>query len=63
MPGGQELLAFAEAVIGPDRAALDKIRNDLAAALSPGVVSAASGLSAANFTKNDRIANGLGDAR
>ena len=53
------MLAFAEAVIGPDRAALDKIRNDLAAALSPGAVSAASAI-AANFTKNDRIANGLG---
>ena len=59
MPGGDLLLAFADAVIGPDRARLDKARSALAEGLSPAAVTAASAI-AANFTKNDRIANGLG---
>ena len=59
MPGGGELLAFAEAVIGPDRAVLDKARNALAEALGPAAVSAAAAI-AAEFTKDDRIANGCG---
>jgi len=57
--GGPELLAFAEAVLGADRGALDDARNALAQRLSPAAVGAAS-IIAADFTKNDRIANGLG---
>ena len=59
VPGGDLLLAFADAVIGPDRAALDQARDALATGLGPAAVSAAAAI-AANFTKNDRIANGLG---
>lgn len=59
VPGGDLLLAFADAVIGPDRAALDQARDALAAGLGPAAVPAAASI-AANFTKNDRIANGLG---
>ena len=59
VPGGVELLAFSAAIIGSDKAALDKARNDLVAALSPAAVTAAAAV-AANFSKNDRIANGCG---
>jgi hypothetical protein len=59
VPGGDLLLAFADAVIGNDPAALDRARTALAEGLSPAAVSAAAAV-AANFTKNDRIANGLG---
>ena len=59
VPGGKEILNFSEALIGPDRSILDKARLELAYILSPAAVSAASAI-AANFTKNDRIANGCG---
>ena len=59
VPGGAELLAFAEAVISADAQALDKARNALSQTLGPNAISAASAI-AANFTKNDRIANGCG---
>ena len=59
VPGGKEILNFAEALIGPDRSTLDKTRLDLANTLGPEAISAASAI-AANFTKNDRIANGCG---
>ncbi len=59
VPGGALLMAFADAVIGSDRAALDDARAALAAGLGPAAVSAASAV-AANFSKNDRVANGLG---
>ena len=59
VPGGKEILFFAEALIGSDRGALDKARIDLAETLGPASVTAASAI-AANFTKNDRIANGCG---
>jgi len=59
VPGGELLLAFADAVIGADPAALDSARSALAEELGPAAVSAAAAV-AANFTKNDRIANGLG---
>ena len=59
MPGGKEILAFADAVIGPDRAAADRARQDLADSLGPVAVPAAAAI-AATFTKNDRIANGSG---
>jgi hypothetical protein len=57
--GGAELLVFADAILGTDRGALDKAREALAAKLGATAVAAAS-IIAANFTKNDRIANGLG---
>ncbi len=56
---GAELLAFADAVLGHDSTALDDARKALAERLGPAAVSAAS-IIAANFSKNDRIANGLG---
>lgn len=59
VPGGAELLAFADAVIGPDADALDAARAGLAAALGPHSVSGGASI-AANFSKNDRIANGCG---
>ena len=59
VPGGKEILAFADAAIGPDRPALDRARADLAEALGPKAVPAASAI-AATFTKNDRLANGTG---
>ena len=59
MPGGALLLAFADAVIGPDRATLDAARSALAEGLGPAAVPAAAAI-AANFSKNDRIANGAG---
>ena len=49
MPGGNLLLAFADAVIGPDVAALDAARNALADGLGPAAVSAAAAI-AANFS-------------
>ena len=59
VPGGQELLRFATAIIGYDRIELDAARLDVAKAIGPAAVTAASAV-AANFTKNDRIANGCG---
>ena len=59
VPGGHLLLAFADAIIGTDRVALDAARSALAEGLSPAAVTAASAI-AANFSKNDRIANGVG---
>ena len=61
VPGGKELLAFSDAVIGPDRKALDDARAGLAAELGSAAVPAAAAV-AANFTKDDRIANGCGIA-
>jgi hypothetical protein len=58
-PGGKELLAFSDALLGPDLALLDKARTALKDSLGPAAVSAAS-IVAATFTKNDRIANGTG---
>ncbi len=59
VPGGPELLEFAEAVIGPDRARLDAARNTLAEKLSRATVTGASAI-AGNFSKNDRIADAIG---
>ena len=59
VPGGPLLLAFADAVIGDDKAALDRARDALAEGLGPAAVSGAASI-AGNFSKNDRIANGLG---
>jgi hypothetical protein len=59
VPGGAALLAFSNAVLGSDRAELDKARDALVAELGSAGLTAAAAI-AANFTKNDRIANGLG---
>jgi hypothetical protein len=59
VPGGAELLAFAAAIIGNDSKALDAARLAVAEAIGPQAVPAASAI-AANFSKNDRIANGCG---
>jgi hypothetical protein len=59
VPHGDLLLVFAEAIIGADRAALDAARNALIKALGPEAIAGASAI-AGNFTKNDRVANGLG---
>jgi AhpD family alkylhydroperoxidase len=56
--GGAQLMAFADAVLGTDGVELDRARKALAAHLTPAAVSAAS-IIAANFSKNDRIADGL----
>lgn len=53
------MLAFADALVGTDAPALDQARQALDARLGPAAVAAAS-IIAANFSKNDRIANGLG---
>ena len=58
-PGGSELLAFSDAILGPDLAELDKARSTLEVSLGPAAISAAS-IIAATFTKNDRVANGTG---
>lgn len=59
VPHGALLLAYADAVIGTDRAALDKARAAVAGALGPEAVSGVAAV-AANFSKNDRVANGIG---
>ncbi len=56
---GDVLLAFAEAVIGTDRGALDEVRAALADALGDVAVSGAAAV-AGNFSKNDRVANAIG---
>ncbi len=53
------MLAYSDTVIGPDLGALKEARDALANTLGPAAVSAAAAI-AANFSKNDRIANGLG---
>lgn len=59
VPGGELLLAYADAIIGSDLGALNDARDALAAGLGSAAVSGAAAI-AANFSKNDRIANGLG---
>ncbi len=57
--GGRVLLDFAEALLETDVAELNRARSALSAELGPAAVAAAS-IIAGNFTKNDRIANGIG---
>ena len=59
VPGGAELLIFSEALICADRMALEAARTALENVLGAAAIPAASAV-AANFSKNDRIANGLG---
>ncbi|NNL84250.1 MAG: hypothetical protein HKP27_01275 [Myxococcales bacterium] len=56
---GAALVRFVDALLSPGEEALAEARRSLAAALGPDAVCAAS-LVAANFSKNDRIANALG---
>ena len=58
-PGGTELLAFSDALLGSDLDTLNAARKTLEEALGPPAVTAAS-IIAATFTKNDRVANGSG---
>ena len=58
-PGGSELLAFSDAVLGSNLDELDRARTALENSLGPAAVSSAS-IIAATFTKNDRVANGTG---
>ena len=57
VPGETELLAVEAAIIGNDALALDAARLAVAEAIGPHAVPGASAI-AANFSKNDRIANG-----
>ena len=57
--GGRELFNFAGALLGTDLNELNLARGELAGTLGPAAVAAAS-IIAGNFTKNDRIANGIG---
>ena len=59
LDGGDALLAFAGAVVGTDPEELVRARKALAEQLSPAALVAAACI-AANFTRDDRIANGLG---
>lgn len=59
VPHGDKLIAYAEAIVGTDRSALDSARAALADALGDVAVAGAAAI-AANFTKNDRVANGIG---
>ena len=59
MPGGPELLAFSDAVLGKDRDQLDQVRQALHDSLGPKAVVAAAAI-AATFSKNDRVANACG---
>ena len=56
---GNRLIRFVDRLLGPGESELAEARDDLAAALGGEAVCAAS-LVAANFSKNDRIANALG---
>jgi hypothetical protein len=56
---GDALLAFSGAVVGTDCATLDHARAEVAERLGPAALVAAAYITA-NFTRDDRIANGLG---
>jgi len=59
VPGGAELLTFSDTLLGTDRTALDAGRKALEQKLGSVAVARAAAV-AANFTKNDRIANAVG---
>lgn len=56
---GEALLAFADAVSGPDHAAIIGARAGLLECMGPGALVQASAI-AANFSMNDRAANAIG---
>ncbi|MEX2481400.1 MAG: hypothetical protein WD928_11105 [Gammaproteobacteria bacterium] len=53
------LIEYADSLLGADRARLDSARAALAARLGADAVVGAAAI-AANFSKNDRIANAIG---
>lgn len=53
VPGGRELLAFSDAVLGADKDHLDQERLDLADALGPQAVSAAAWVNGQKFERNN----------
>lgn len=59
IPDGDVLLGFASAVVGPDAAALGKARAALVDRLG-GDALVASSIIAANFSRNDRLADAIG---
>lgn len=56
---GDVLLAFADAVTGPDHAAMEKARAGLLQRMGPRALVEAAAI-AANFSMNDRAANAMG---
>lgn len=59
VPGGSQLIAFADALVGPDAAALARARVALDAALGADAIVGAAAI-ASIFSMNDRIANAIG---
>jgi hypothetical protein len=59
VPHGKVLSDYCDALAGRDPAALAAVRAAVVAALGSAAVVGAAAV-AANFTKNDRLANGLG---
>ena len=59
IPDGDVLLAFASAVVGPDTGELERARVALVDRLG-GDALVASSVIAANFSRNDRLADAIG---
>ena len=59
MPGGAALLSFADAVLGADAGQLDAARQAVVGELGEAALVGAA-MIAANFSRNDRIANAIG---
>ena len=59
LPGGAALLNFADAVLGTDPGQLDSARQALVDELGEAALVGAA-MIAANFSRNDRIANAIG---
>jgi len=59
VPDGDVLIAFSNAVLATDRAALDAARTALEDRMGPNALVEAA-VTAANFSMVDRIANGIG---
>lgn len=57
--GGRELLRYADALLGTDRAALDRCRDAVAEVLGDDAIAGVAAI-AATFSMNDRIANACG---
>lgn len=59
VPSGRVLSDFVDALVGTDIAVLNAAREAVVRELGPAALTGAAAV-AANFTKNDRLANGLG---
>lgn len=57
--GGRQLLAFADALLGRDRAVLNRARDSLANVMGREAIAGVAAV-AATFSMNDRIANACG---